>query len=168
MRALALTLSSLALLLPTAAHADTFSFTVSNPAGDLNVSGQLTASLNADTGLLTATAIAGSGITGLLSPGAVGNDNALFPGADRLLDVNGIAYTDVFENLSRTVNLFSTVSGYEALVYDASGALLADDTATFTLAGATTPTPEPSAFLLLGTGVLSLAGAVRRSFTTRA
>ncbi len=168
MRTLVLALSSVALLLPAVAHADTFSFTVSNQSGDLDVTGQLTASLNSTTGLLTTTAISGSGITGLLAPGTVGNDNALFPGADRLLDVNGIAYTQAFDNLSRTVNLFSTVSGYEALIYDGSGALLTDEPAAFTLSSASTPTPEPSAFVLLGTGVLGLAGAVRRSFRSRA
>lgn len=145
------------LLLPALAKADTFTFSAIGSGGGFSGSGQLTAGNNGD-GSYTITGITGTGVTGLSN--FYGADNLLFPNATRLLDINGFSFTDTLAGGTLDVNLFSTVAGYEAITLDSEGDFT-DTPVTFTLAG-TSPVPEPSSLILLGSGALAMAGAVRR------
>lgn len=151
------------LLLPPAARAANFTFSSVGSGGGFSGSGTLTTSANGD-GSYTVTGITGTGVIGLIStnPGFFGNDNLLFPTASRLVDVNGFAFTEAAPGLTISVNIFSTVAGYEAITLDSDGDYI-DTPVTFTLTPAAAPTPEPSSLLLLGSGVLAMAATrIRR------
>ena len=142
-----------AVLLPATAHASNFTFSSVGSGGGFSGSGTLTTSANGD-GSYTISGISGTGVIGLISPtpGFFGNDNLLFPTASRLVDVNGFAFTEAAPGLTISVDIFSTVAGYEAITLD-SDEDYNDTPVTFTLAPAAAPTPEPSSLLLLGSGV---------------
>jgi hypothetical protein len=177
-------------LVSVAAKADT-SNPVSGTGGGFSGSGTLSATSNGD-GSYTITGISGPGVTGLLGPGQFhGNDNLLFPSATTALDANGFAFTDTQGDTSYDVDLAysSSLGGYEAYTLDSDG-METDVLGTFSLTNSETtnaiaaavaqagttavfrysfvgqsvvaPTPEPSSVALLGTGVLGLAGVVRR------
>lgn len=151
------------LMLPAAAHAANFTFSSVGSGGGFSGSGTLTTTANAN-GSYTITGITGTGVIGLIStnPGFFGNDNLLFPTASRLVNVNGFAFTEAAPGLTISVNIFSTVSGYEAITLDSDGDFN-DTPVTFTLAPTAAPTPEPSSLLLLGSGVLAtVATRIRR------
>ncbi|WP_213807217.1 PEP-CTERM sorting domain-containing protein [Granulicella sp. dw_53] len=158
---LSLALSGL-LLLPAAAQADTFNFNAIGSGGGFSGSGVLTASNNGD-GSYTINAMSGSGITGLIAAdGFFGNDNLLFPTASRLLDVNGFAFTQVLAGVTYSVNIFSTVAGYEAISLGSDGDF-EDAPVTFTLTNTSAVAPEPSSLFLLGSGILAAAATqIRR------
>jgi hypothetical protein len=146
---------------PVVAHAGTFSFSAIGSGGGFSGSGELTASPNGD-GSYTITGITGSEVVNLIDQDAFfSNDNLLFPAGMRLLDVNGFAFTDVLGGLSYSVNIFSTVSGYEAITLDSDGDFT-DTPVAFTLSGGSAVTPEPSSVLLLGSGLGGFASLLRR------
>lgn len=156
-------LSSLALLsvlaISASAHADTFDFSATGASGSFSGSGTLTASSQGG-GQYLITDISGTGVTGLIAPGGFhGNDNLLFPTATPTLDSHGFSFTEVNGPDRYDVNIFNNGSGYSAFLDDEDNFT---QTVPVTFSIATAATPEPSTFILLGTGILGLAGATRR------
>jgi PEP-CTERM motif len=161
-------LSSLALLsalaIPAAAHADTFNFSATGASGSFSGSGVLTAASQGG-GAYLISDITGTGVTGLIAPGGFnGNDNLLFPAADPTLDAHGFSFTDVNGPDHYQVNIFNDGTGYFAFLDDEDNFT---QTVPVTFSVATAATPEPSTFVLLGTGILGLAGATRRKFLSQ-
>src|ERR1700733_6743258 len=157
-------LSAFALLgafaIPAAAHADTFNFSATGSAGGFSGSGTLVATANGGGNYLI-TAIAGSGVTGLFAPnGFNANDNLLFPSASPTLDSHGFSFTDVNGPDTFDVNIFNNGSGDFVFLRDEDN-FTETLPVTFTLSAAT---PEPSTFILLGTGILGVLGTARRKF----
>ena len=144
------------LVVPGIASADIFKIAITSPSLGINTTGTFTASDNTD-GSFTVTGLTGSGITGLVAAGDpfFGNDNLLFPTGSRLFDVNGFAFTGNFSGQALSVNIFSTVSGFEALAVDSFGSI-SDVPATASLIPPAAVTPEPSSMLLSGTGLLAM------------
>jgi PEP-CTERM motif len=159
-RLMSVALSSL-LLLPAVAKADTFTFSSTGSGGGFSGTGLLTASNNGD-GSFTVTGISGTGITGLISPNGFFNDNLLFPSGSRLVDVNGLGFTTLVGGIAYSVDIFSTVSGYEAFTLDSDGNF-GDDPVTFAIRS-NGAVPEPSSLVMMGSGVLALAAGLRRRF----
>jgi hypothetical protein len=149
-----------AFAIPAAAHADSFDFSAIGSAGGFSGSGTLTASPSGG-GEYLITAIAGTGVTGLFAPnGFNGNDNLLFPSASPTLDSHGFSFTDVNGPDTFDVNIFNNGSGYFAFLRD-------EDNFTETLPVSfqlSATTPEPSTFILLGTGILGVLGTARTKF----
>ena len=145
------------MLVPCLASADTFKVAINSSSLGVSTTGTLTGNGNND-GSFTITGISGAGITGLVAAGDpfFGNDNLLFPTGSRLFDVNGLAFTGTFSGKALSVNLFSTVSGYEALAFDSLGNFY-DAPAAASLANTAAVTPEPSSVLLSASGLLAIA-----------
>ncbi|CAN5671597.1 hypothetical protein BH10ACI4_BH10ACI4_25480 [soil metagenome] len=146
------------LLLPAVAQADTFNFSSVGSGGGFSGSGVLTATDNGN-GSFSITGITGTGVTGLIGVNDFfGNDNLLFPNASRLVDVNGFAFTAALGGDLFSVNIFSTLTGYEAVTMDSDGNF--DDTpVTFTVSKGTALTPEPASLVMMGSGLMAMAAA---------
>jgi len=161
-------LTSLALLsalaIPTTAHADTFDFSATGSSGAFSGSGTLTASAQGG-GAYLISGITGTGVTGLIAPGGFnGNDNLLFPTSTPTLDAHGFSFKDINGPDHFDVNLFNNGSGYFAFLNDEDNF---SQTVPVNFSVAASAVPEPSTLILLGTGILGLAGATRRRFLAR-
>ena len=162
-----------------AGHADSFDFSFGNAASLFSGSGVLTTGsliapgeylLKSVTGTAkTSSSGANLIIASILAPGTFptpknggtfpANDNTMFvTNGIGSLDGNGLSF---ILNNGAQINLYNpTDSAYDALLERASGAVVSEDVPiTIT---ATAATPELPGITLLTTGLLSVAGFVRR------
>jgi len=177
MKRLSLALCFLALVAfaSNSALADTFNFSFGNSHSLFQGSGILTGTSNGD-GTFTLDSVtgttAGQSITGILAPGTfpvglfqVPNDNILyFPASygfgNTYFDAGGLSYqladgTDV--------NLFFSNGEFIGRTFGPQSIGLLQGSRINITAG-TSPVPEPNTLALLGTGVLGMAGVIRRKF----
>ena len=149
-----------ALSLGCAAHADTFSYTLNGGSSGFSGTGTLTGNPYGNAGAYLITGITGTGVTGLISPGAYnGNDNLLYPNSSPLFDGKGLGFTDTNASGSYQVELYSFSSQYFAFVTPIGTTGGGSVPVQFTASSAVTP--EPSSFALLGTGILGAFGFAR-------
>lgn len=182
---LALCVLVLAAFASTSALADTFNFSFGNSGDSFYGSGVLTGTSNGD-GSFTITNVTGATtynflgthnetIAGILAPGTfpVGflqtpNDNILYYPAsygflNTYFDLGGLSYS--LSN-GTDVNLyFSNGEFYGKTFNGQSYGLPAGERIQITQTSTDpSPVPEPNTLMLLSTGVLGMAGAIRRKF----
>jgi hypothetical protein len=160
MKRLSVVLFSLMLtaLTSTSAYANSiFDFTFSS--GAISASGQFTAS-STGVGTYLITGVSGTTngvtITGVLPPKSfAGNDNVLQdPGP--VLDVSGVSYSLANGD---AINLYTFLGIDSAILYDPSAGTFLNTAGTVSI---TSTAPEPGTLALLSTGIVGLAGMIRR------
>jgi hypothetical protein len=166
----------------TSALADTFNFSFGSTGDNFYGSGVLTGTSNGN-GTFTITDVTGQTsynffgthnetITGVLAPGTfpvgafqVPNDNILYYPAsygllDTYFDLGGLSYS--LANGTNVNLYFSNGEFYGQTFNGQSFGLPAGERISITQNAS--PVPEPNTLALLGTGVLGLAGVIRRKF----
>jgi hypothetical protein len=160
------------------ARADSFDFTFGSASSPFSGSGVLTTGALEAPGEYSIASLTGTAetvpngpmltITHILAPGVFptpSNGNS-FPANDNTLFViNGVGSLSqdglsfILSNGAQ-INLFDDGPGPDALLERANGTDVLED-ASITI-GAVAPTPEPSSFALLGTGLLATMGMLKR------
>ena len=177
-----------ATILPVAAYANPMNTAVGS-AGGFSGSGTLVTTSNGN-GSYTIVNISGTGVNGLIPTGGFNNnDNQLFPNGTSEVDGSGFSFNDLLGNTAFQVNIFSTGAGQYSIFFVDSDNYSATLPATLTVSSSPSaantslfhsstntpstqnftfsfsspsPTPEPSTVLLLGTGLVAIAGVARR------
>ncbi len=161
-----------------AAHADSLDFSFGSSSDSFSGSGILTTGTLQAPGEYLIVSVTGSAatangpstaITSILAPGIfpTPTNGGTFPANDNVLLVNnglgsldGYGLAFILSNGAQ-INLYDPQgSAYDALLEHPDGTdVFADLPTTIT---AVAPVPEPSSFMLIGTGLLSIAGVVKR------
>ncbi|GAA3770934.1 PEP-CTERM sorting domain-containing protein [Terriglobus aquaticus] len=157
------------LLLPVAAHADTFNISVSTDS--TTYSGSISGANQGDGSFLITSVSPGfAGFPGTISVtdptnSVFGADDLFFPADSRLFDVNGLELSGIFGTAN--LYLFNGGPGYYIQGFDSAGNYF-NQAATVSLSTLGSA-PEPSSVLLSFTGLLAIGGVfLSKRFTASA